>query len=141
MKPLLVLLPLLLIGCASDRPAKSITPNGIQSHIDWTTADDHKDVARRDLFQNESSSHFVIRLKGAEPPHIHDKSDMTVFLRSGAVRLHLGDRIIDMQPGDVAFIPRGMYHWGANSGSTPAEAYVVATPPMDPNDRRIVPAK
>jgi mannose-6-phosphate isomerase-like protein (cupin superfamily) len=52
--------------------------------------------------------------------------------------MHLADRVIDVGPGDVIDVPRGVVHWAENVGDGASEAYAVFAPPFDGKDRRFV---
>ena len=50
---------------------------------------------------------FTIPVGMAPPPHTHAQ-DEVVYILEGTARYHLGDRTVDVGPGSVVFIPRGL---------------------------------
>ncbi|MGB0713015.1 MAG: cupin domain-containing protein [Gammaproteobacteria bacterium] len=134
--PLLALAALFPSAC-QHQPTRLIGPDGIQEAIEWTAEEQAKPIAIRHLHRNADTSTHIVRLKGAEPPHYHDRHDLTVTLLSGRSTLHLKDHDIHMGPGDTAFIPRGVFHWAENTAQGASEAFVQFTPAFDGKDRRL----
>lgn len=126
---------LLLVGCTSSAPpvvrGRVITP--LPDAVDplWTPAELEKPIAVRRLRATKETSVSLIRLAGAEQPHIHKDHDLVVVLLSGQARLHLGDRVVDVHPGDVMEIPRGVVHWAQNTGTEASQVYAIFSPPYD----------
>ncbi len=112
-----------------------MTPDGMQA-ISWTDDDIRKDIAIVHLRRTETASHHIVRLSGAEIPHIHDHSDLTVTVLSGKVRMNLGDEVQIVGPGQVIDIPRGTAHFAENIAPGASEAYAVFSPPLDKADNR-----
>ncbi|MBI5328177.1 MAG: cupin domain-containing protein [Deltaproteobacteria bacterium] len=52
--------------------------------------------------------------------------------------LHLGKDELPMKRGDIAFIPKGVLHYFANTSSEPSVAYVMFMPFYDGNDMNFV---
>ncbi|MBI3599335.1 MAG: cupin domain-containing protein [Nitrospinae bacterium] len=86
------------------------------------------------LFKNENASHFIIQIREGEKPHIHEIHDLTVVVKNGKGTLYLGKDKLLMKPGDIAFIPRGVFHYFVNTGNEPAIAYVIFNPIYDGKD-------
>lgn len=133
----------MLAACAgSPEPRAAIlAPSGLTERMDWTADEAARDVAIRTLGKTDAASSHAVRLLGAEKPHVHDRSDLFVFVLRGRVRMHLGDRVLDVFPGDAVEIPRGVVHWAENTARGASEAYVVFAPPFDGKDRRLVAAQ
>jgi len=67
--------------------------------------------------------------QGTGPPmHIHHNMDEYVVVLSGALRCRLGDRDVDLQTGDAAFMPRGLEHTFTNLHAEPCECLWVFNP-------------
>lgn len=67
--------------------------------------------------------------QGAGPPmHIHHDMDEYIVILSGALRCRLGDRDVDLQTGDAAFMPRGLEHTFTNLHAEPCECVWVFNP-------------
>lgn len=125
-------------GCAESRTGRVAASNGIDfGSPNWTQRELAMPIARREVRRTDEASHHIVRLAGAETPHVHDRHDLTVFVLSGKVRVHMADSVWIMQPGDVAQIPHGLTHHAEHIGPGDAsEAYVVITPPFDGKDSR-----
>ena len=90
------------------------------------------------IFKNEDGSHFIIQIRDREKPHIHETHDLTVVVKCGKGILNLGKDKLPMKSGDIAFIPKGAFHYFVNTGSEPAVAYVIFNPSYDGKDMIIV---
>lgn len=90
------------------------------------------------LFKNDEASHFIIQIRDREKPHIHETHDLTVIVKSGRGILHLGKEKLTMKSGDVAFIPKGVFHYFVNTDNEPSVAYAIFTPFYDGKDMIIV---
>ena len=55
--------------------------------------------------------------------------------RASIENVHRGSALYDMHAGDVAVVPRGTPHYFVNTGSAPAAAFAVFTPPYDGQDQ------
>ncbi len=86
------------------------------------------------LFKNENGSHFIIQIRDREKPHIHETHDLTVVVKRGKGVLHIGKDELPMKCDDIAFIPKGIFHYFVNTGSEPAVAYVIFNPIYDGKD-------
>jgi quercetin dioxygenase-like cupin family protein len=145
----LALIPFLalLASCGCDRAAPApraaapiYTPSGPILEPTWTAEELAKPVAPRRLHGDEHATTFLIHLGTAEKPHTHDQHDITVVLVRGAVRMHLGDRVETMGPGDVVEIPRGVVHWAESMSKDGSVAYAVFSPAYDGSDMHPVAA-
>jgi len=67
----------------------------------------------------------------AEPaygPHRHHDIEETFQVRAGRLRFLLGERLIDLGPGDIVRVPPGVRHGFANLGDEPADLLVTFHP-------------
>ncbi len=139
--PLMLLLGMPgLVACASSPPPRVVSPQA-DTVIENVPSDPSQEVAVMHLRRSDVSSHHFIMLRGAEEPHVHDRSDLTVFVLRGAVVMHFEDRTVEVGPGEVIDIPMGAFHWAENVADEPSLAYAVYSPAFDGKDRRPVPAK
>jgi mannose-6-phosphate isomerase-like protein (cupin superfamily) len=138
----LLILPIIVVmlsGLSSSCSSCRNTPASgriIQEQETWTTfawSDEEKTkpIAVRRVRATHELSVNYIRLAGAEKPHIHQTHDLVVVMLRGQARLHIGDRQIDVVPGDIMEIPRGVVHWAENIGNTASEVYAIFSPPYD----------
>jgi mannose-6-phosphate isomerase-like protein (cupin superfamily) len=142
MRLALILLSLAVIGCGSAQPpARGRVITTLPDAVDplWTEAELAKPIAVRRLRATTETSISLIRLAGAEQPHIHKDHDLVVVLLAGQARVHLGDHVVEVHPGDVMEIPRGTVHWAENTGASASEVYAVFSPPYDGRDNLPVP--
>lgn len=56
----------------------------------------------------------------AIPVHSHDGYEEIIFIHEGNVRLTLGDRVVEAEPGTTMFIPPGTWHGVEAHGDTEA---------------------
>ncbi len=52
----------------------------------------------------------VVRVKGPFVWHKHDETDDFFMVLSGRLTIHLRDRDIELDPGEVFVVPRGVEH-------------------------------
>lgn len=131
---------LMFAGCAAGPSAdlQVLTPSGFLPRPVWTQEEAAKPFVARLVRKADLTSHHIARVRVAESPHTHQRHEVTVFLLSGRVRAHVGDKHVELGPGSVVDIPAGTVHWVENLASEPSEAYVIFSPPFDGLD--IVPA-
>lgn len=60
--------------------------------------------------------------------HIHHHQDETFFFLEGRFIAEAGGRMFEIQPGDVAFIPRGTVHAFKNVGDGPGRLRYIFSP-------------
>lgn len=135
-------LSLALAGCGSaPTPVRGRVITTLPDPINplWSPAELEKSIAVRRLRATAETSVSLIRLAGAEQPHIHKDHDLVVVLLSGSARLHLGNRTVEVHPGDVMEIPRGVVHWAENIGPGASEVYAIFSPPYNGLDNIPVP--
>ena len=97
-----------------------------------------EDIKVTPLFKNEDGSHFIIQIRDREKPHIHETHDLTVVVKRGKGVLHIGKDELPMKCEDIAFIPKGVFHYFVNTGSEPAVAYAIFNPSYDGKDMKYV---
>jgi len=139
MRVVLLLASLAMIGCSTATRGRVVSPHQDLIAPAWTAEEQAKPIAVRRLRATAETSVSLIRLAGTEQPHIHKDHDLVVVLLAGSARLHLGERIIDVRPGDVMEIPRGTVHWAENTGADASEVYAIFSPPYDGRDNLPVP--
>lgn len=126
-------------GAPAPRPPRLLGPGGEIPLPTFTAEEEAKDVAVKLLRRTEQASYHIVRLRRAEPPHTHEHSELSVTVLSGSVRMHLGDQVLPLGPGDIVDIPRGSPHFAENVGTEPAYAHAVFSPALRPDDRRSLP--
>ena len=62
--------------------------------------------------------------------HIHHHQDETFFFLEGQFIAEVGGQMMELQPGDIAFIPRGTVHAFKNVGDSPGRLRYVFSPAL-----------
>jgi mannose-6-phosphate isomerase-like protein (cupin superfamily) len=65
---------------------------------------------------------------GGPPPHIHHREDESFYVREGTLAIRVGDRTVNVGPGDFVHVPRGTVHCFKNTGNGHARMLVTFTP-------------
>src|SRR2546423_15520140 len=64
--------------------------------------------------EDTGGDYAVLELTGAPgdmpPLHVHPHDDEGFYVLEGALRLHVGDDVVHLQPGGFALAPRGVPH-------------------------------
>ena len=134
-----VALAAFLSSCGAQKASRVFSEQGTLRAVSWSAEERAQDIALKTLRTTPEASYHLVRLRGAEEPHVHDQHDGVVFVLAGRIFLRLGERTLALRKGDVVEIPRGIVHQAVNLASEASLAYVVFTPPYDGSDKRIVP--
>jgi mannose-6-phosphate isomerase-like protein (cupin superfamily) len=130
---------ILTIGaCAPDQPEPRLIDLTGATPVSWTAQDRARPIVVRTIRQSQHASFQWILINAAEDPHVHDRTDMTVVIVTGKVRMHLGDSHQMAGPGDVIDVPMGTSHWVQNLHSEGSTAFSVFSPAYDGKDRRSI---
>src|SRR3989338_5366132 len=105
-------------------PSVLIGPGGA-SGIQWTAEERAKPFAKKDLGADAHSSRHLIYLKEPEKPHVHERSDLLVFVLKGKGSVHIRDQAFPIKKGDVVEIPQNTPHWAETENTGPMEVYAV----------------
>ncbi len=136
-----IFLILVFAACQPRAKVKVIYPDKVYQEVIWSAEELDKNIAIRNLSRSEYSSTHLIRLKGQEVPHYYDHHDLTVTAISGKHTLHFTDHEVPLEPGDVAFIPKGTLHWAENNDDTVSTVFVLSSPAYTGDDRHDVPLR
>jgi len=129
------LISISFMGCTN--PTKMVFPNRGYQNVQWSKSEKERDIAIKHLYKNEYSSSHIIRLKGQEPPHYHDRHNLTVSMISGETILHFKDHEVLLYEGDVVTIPKGVYHWAENVDSEASVVFATFSPAFSGKDNRL----
>jgi mannose-6-phosphate isomerase-like protein (cupin superfamily) len=66
--------------------------------------------------------------------HFHQDSDEIQYIIEGQGTFWLGDRQIEVGPGDLIVIPKGTPHAGSHATTGRFKAIAIKTPPQAPDD-------
>lgn len=92
-----------------------------------------------EVLRGEETSVNVWQIAGEMPPHLHREHEEVIVVRSGRVRARIGERNVDLGPGDVVSIPKGTVHAAHAVGDEPCAGISVFAPAFDGEDRVPVP--
>ncbi len=132
----------LLSGCAASQkyvfyqytPLEGIKGKSLE-RLKWENAvQPGEDLSKTMILEMDNSSTHLIQIRGSEKKHVHEFHDATVFIQSGTGRMYLGKKSVQVGPGAVIFIPRGLEHYFVNGGSETSSAIVVFSPSFDGKD-------
>ncbi len=65
---------------------------------------------------------------GGTPPHIHHNEDETFYILTGRFEIQIEEQIIEADPGDCVFAPRGRVHCWRNIGGSQGRFLVTLSP-------------
>jgi mannose-6-phosphate isomerase-like protein (cupin superfamily) len=65
---------------------------------------------------------------GGPPPHIHTREDEFFYVLDGTFEIRIGEELLDLGPGDYAYVPRRTVHNFRNTADTPSRILVGFTP-------------
>jgi mannose-6-phosphate isomerase-like protein (cupin superfamily) len=136
-KSSIIILLILSVSLGCTQHSKVVFPEKGYQDIQWSKAEKKKNIALRHIFRNEYSSAHLIRIKGQEPPHYHDKHNLTVSIISGTSILHFKDHEVVLYKGDVITIPKGVYHWAENIDSEASVVFATFSPAFSGKDKRL----
>jgi mannose-6-phosphate isomerase-like protein (cupin superfamily) len=87
------------------------------------------------LFVDESGATLSVQI-GATGKHYHANANEFQYVVSGTGSEWLGDKRVDLKPGDLLIIPKGTPHGGLTDG---VKLLVMKTPPQAPDDYHVAP--
>lgn len=97
-----------------------------------------KNIQPDQIGADDETSYHVVQVRDRETLHVHEKSDLRVYVIRGQGSLILGNKTLKLREGSTALIPRGRPHAFINEGSEPAVAWVLFNPPFQAGDNKPV---
>lgn len=113
--------------------ADTVTTYHLRSLFEDPRFQTDRDRAGMTLTRQRGHVTALGQIREAESLHHHRRHDLMVVLLEGRGRLHTAGDTVEVRPGDVLVIPRGVAHRFLPIGDRPARALIVRTPP--PGDR------
>jgi quercetin dioxygenase-like cupin family protein len=92
-----------------------------------------------ELLRGEQASINVWQMTRGMPAHLHRKHDEIIIVESGRANTRVGDKNINVGPGDTLVVRRGTVHGATVIGDEPFRGWSIFTPPFDGKDRVPVP--
>ena len=77
---------------------------------------------------------------GNVPKHMHLGANEMQYILEGTGTIWLGEKEVQIKPGDLVIIPKGTAHGGTkpDGGSAPIKAIAIKTPPQAPDDTKLL---
>ena len=76
---------------------------------------------------------------GRQPPkHLHPNANEMQYILEGTGTIWLGDKEVQVKPGDLVIIPKGTPHGGTKPDGRTIKAIAIKTPPQAPDDTKLL---
>ena len=75
---------------------------------------------------------------GPVPKHQHANANEIQYYLEGTGTIWLGDKEVQIKPGDLVIIPKGTVHGGTKTDGGHFKAIAIKTPPQAPTDMQLV---
>ena len=75
---------------------------------------------------------------GSPPKHLHANANEIQYILEGTGTIWLGDKEVQVKPGDLIVIPHGTAHGGTKPDGRPLKAIAIKTPPQTPDDVKML---
>jgi mannose-6-phosphate isomerase-like protein (cupin superfamily) len=77
---------------------------------------------------------------GSVPKHMHLDANEIQYILEGTGTIWLGEKEVQIKPGDLVIIPKGTAHGGTkpDAGSAPVKAIAIKTPPQAATDMKLL---
>ena len=76
---------------------------------------------------------------GNGPRHMHPNTNEIQYILEGTGTIWLGDKEVQVKPGDLVIIPKGTPHAGTKPDGRPSKAIAIKTPPQAKDDVKMLP--
>jgi|GEM_PF-510132 len=121
-------------GNATDPPVVSLD-QALAAQADSTSG-----AVVAEILRGRQASVNAWRITDAMPPHLHREHEEIIVVRTGRARARIGERDVDLKPGDVFLVPRNTVHAARAYGEEPCTGVSVFAPAFDGKDRVPFPA-
>ena len=75
---------------------------------------------------------------GNVPKHLHPNANEMQYILEGTGTIWLGDKEVEVKPGDLVIIPHGTPHGGTKPNGRAIKAIAIKTPPQTPDDVKLL---
>jgi len=75
---------------------------------------------------------------GNVPKHFHAEANEIQYILEGTGTIWLGDKEVQVKPGDLVIIPKGTVHGGTKPDSGVFKAMAIKTPPQASGDMQLI---
>lgn len=136
-----LILPIILTGCSTHSTYEPNDENvvliddrvtqtwNIRNLYDSENFHDTSNISAEPLQTTKGNKVIVAQIRDRESFHLHREHDLIVHLLEGEGKLRSRHRATKVQTGDWLIIPRSVPHQFINTGTKPARALVIRTPP------------
>jgi len=76
--------------------------------------------------------------EGPVPKHLHVNANEVQYILEGTGTIWLGDKEVQVKPGDLVIIPKGTPHGGTKPDGRPFKSIAIKTPPQAPDDLKLL---
>lgn len=90
---------------------------------------------------NYSLAHAIVPRGESSLPHRLKSSSEVYYIISGNGRMHIGDEIKEVLPGQAVYIPPGFIQFIENTGETDLIFLAIVSPKWDENDEEVITGK
>ena len=75
---------------------------------------------------------------GNTPKHFHANANEMQYILDGTGTIWLGDKEVQVKPGDLVIIPKGTPHGGTKVTGRTIKAIAIKSPPQAPDDTKLL---
>ena len=75
---------------------------------------------------------------GNSPKHLHPNTNEIQYILEGTGTIWLGDKEVQVKPGDLVIIPKGTAAWRHQARRPHLKAIAIKTPPQAPDDTKML---
>ena len=75
---------------------------------------------------------------GNTPKHFHANANEMQYILDGSGTIWLGDKEVQVKPGDLVIIPKGTPHGGTKVTGRTIKAIAIKSPPQAPDDVKLL---
>jgi mannose-6-phosphate isomerase-like protein (cupin superfamily) len=75
---------------------------------------------------------------GNTPKHLHSNANEMQYVLEGTGTIWLGDKEVQVKPGDLVIIPKGTPHGGTKVTGRTIKAIAIKSPPQAPDDIKLL---
>ena len=75
---------------------------------------------------------------GSPPKHLHPNANEIQYILEGKGTIWLGDKEVQVKPGDLVIIPKGTPHGGTKVTGRTIKAIAIKSPPQAPDDIKLL---
>jgi mannose-6-phosphate isomerase-like protein (cupin superfamily) len=75
---------------------------------------------------------------GNTPKHLHPNTNEMQYILDGTGTIWLGDKEVQVKPGDLVIIPKGTPHGGTKVTGRTIKAIAIKSPPQAPDDTKLL---